>query len=113
MKPEHPMQSDQSLRQTLQQWKVDAPLPPRFQEQVWRRIELSEAQVELPAWLRLWNRLSTALTRPSLAASYVTLLLLSGVLAGYLQAHISRTHASGDMAARYVQMVSPFQSPHH
>jgi hypothetical protein len=113
MKPENPMQSDEALRQTLQQWKVDASLPPRFQEQVWRRIELSEAPVELPAWLRLWNRLSAALTRPSLAVSYVTLLLLSGVLAGYLQAHISRTQASGDMAARYVQMVSPFQSPHH
>jgi hypothetical protein len=113
MKPEHPMQSDEVLRQTLQQWKVDTSLPPRFQEQVWRRIDLSEAHVELPAWLQLWNRLSAALTRPSLAASYVTLLLLSGVLAGYLQAHISRTQASGDMAARYVQMVSPFQSPHH
>lgn len=113
MKPEHSIQGDEVLRQTLLQWKVDAPLPPRFQEQVWRRIDLSEAQVELPAWLRLWNRLSAALTRPSLAVSYVTLLLLSGVLAGYLQAHISRTQASGDMAARYVQMVSPFQSPHH
>jgi hypothetical protein len=113
MNPENPMQSDEALRQELQQWKVDAHLPPRFQERVWRQIERDEAQVQASAWLLLWNRLSAALTRPSLAVSYVTLLLVAGMMAGYWQARITRTQAGEDMGARYVQLVAPFQNPHH
>jgi hypothetical protein len=113
MKPEDPMQSDETLRQVLHQWKVDAPLPPRFQEQVWRRIERSDAPVRVPAWSLLWDRLTTALARPSLAASYVTLLLLAGLLAGYWQARITQAQVDESMGARYVQLVSPFQPPHH
>jgi hypothetical protein len=113
MKSENPMPSDESLRQTLQQWKVDAPLPPRFQEQVWRRIERGEVQAETPAWLLLWNRLMAALARPSLAVSYVTLLLAAGMIAGYWQARVIRAQSGEDMGARYVQLVAPFQNPHH
>jgi len=113
MKPENPLPSDETLRQALCQWKVDAHLPPRFQEQVWRRIERTEAQVQVPAWVRLWQRLNAALARPSLAVSYVTLLLLAGLLAGYWQARLTRTQAEENMGARYVQLVSPFENPHH
>jgi hypothetical protein len=63
------MQSDESLRQVLHPWKVDAHLPPRFQEQVWRRIERSEAQAQVPAWVLLWSQLTDALARPSLAVN--------------------------------------------
>ena len=97
MKPEDPMPSDEALRQVLHQWKVDAPLPPRFQEQVWRRIERSESQVQ---------------ARPSLAVSYVTLLLLAGLLAGYWQVRSARAQTDENMGARYVQLVAPFQQPH-
>jgi hypothetical protein len=112
MKPENPMQSDEDLRQVLHQWKVDAPLPPRFQEQVWRRIERSEPQVQVPAWMLLWQRLSAALAQPSLAVSYVTLLLLTGLLAGYWQVRLTRAQADEDMGARYVQLVDPLLNPH-
>jgi len=107
------MQSDQHLRQTLREWKVEAPLPPRFQEQVWRRIELTEAQDRTPAWVRIWERMSAALARPSLAFSYITLLLAAGLLAGYWQVHATRAQADENMGARYVQLVDPFLSPHH
>jgi hypothetical protein len=112
MKPEDPIQRDENLRQVLHQWKVDAPLPPRFQEQVWRRIERSETQVQAPAWVRLWQQLSAALARPSLAVSYVTVLLLTGLLAGYWQVHVTRTQADENMGARYVQLVDPLLNPH-
>jgi hypothetical protein len=113
MKPENPMQSDEALRQVLQQWKVDAQLPPRFQEQVWRRIERSEPQAQAPAWMFLFYRLTAALARPSLAASYVTLLLLAGLLAGYWQARITKTHNDEALGSRYVQMVDPYRGLHH
>jgi len=106
------MQSDETLRQVLRQWKVDAQLPPRFQEQVWRQIERSEPQVLMPAWVLLWRRATAALARPSLAASYVTLLLLAGLLAGYWQVRITRAQAEDNMGVRYVQLVAPFQNPH-
>ena len=105
------MQNDEALRQVLHEWKVDASLPPRFQEQVWRRIESSEA--EAPAWMLLFRRLSAALARPRLAMSYVTVLLLAGLLAGYLQVHITRAHTDETLSARYVQMVDPYQHPRH
>jgi hypothetical protein len=113
MKPESPIQSDENLRQVLHQWQVEAQLPPRFQEEVWRRIERSEAPAQVPAWLLLWQRLTAALARPSLAVSYVTLLLLTGLLAGYWQARVTRAQADEAMGARYVQLVAPFQNSHH
>ena len=106
------MQSDAALRQVLRQWKVDPQLPPRFQEQVWRRIERSEPQVHLPALMHLFHRLTAALARPSLAVSYVTILLLSGLLAGYWQVRITRAHMDETLSARYVQMVDPYQNSH-
>jgi len=113
MKPENPMQNDAALRQVLRQWKVDAHLPPRFQEGVWRRIERSEPPVPAPAWLLLVQRLTAALARPSLAVSYVTILLLAGLLAGYWQVRITRAHLDETLGSRYVQMVDPYQNPHH
>jgi anti-sigma factor RsiW len=104
------MQSDEALRQALHQWKVDASLPPRFREEVWRRIERREAQA--PAWTALFSRLNTALARPSLAVSYVTVLLLAGLLAGYWQVRVTKARLDEALSSRYVQMVDPFQSPH-
>ena len=97
----------------LHEWKVEASLPPRFQEQVWRRIEQAEAPVQVPAWVLLWQRLAASLARPTPAISYVTVLLLAGLLAGYWQARATRAQADQQMGARYVQLVSSFQNPHH
>jgi hypothetical protein len=113
MKPENSTPSDQALRQVLHEWKVASPLPPRFQEQVWRRIERADSQVQVPAWLLLWRRLAAALARPTPALSYVTVLLLAGLLAGYWHAWVTRSRADEQMGTRYVQLVSAFENPHH
>ncbi len=107
------MQSDQALSQVLREWKVESSLPPRFQEEVWRRIERAEAQVRVPVWVLLWQRVAAVLTRPTPAISYVAVLLLAGLLAGYWQARVTRAQVDEQMGARYVQLVSSFQAPHH
>ena len=112
MKSEDPVQSDEALRQVLHQWKFGAHLPAHFQERVWRQIERTEAQVHVPGWMLLWYRLTEALARPSLAVSYVTLLMLAGLLAGYWQVRSARAQTDENMGARYVQLVAPFQQPH-
>ena len=107
-------QSDQNdlvhrLDSTLCAWKVKDPLPPRFCEQVWRRIERSEALGPEGLWHEVKRRLALALTRPSVALSYVTLLVLAGVLAGLLQARVEQTRTQEELSARYVQTLDPYQ----
>ena len=104
-------QDDASLRRVLQEWPVKTPLPPRFQEAVWRRIELNETRTK--GWTVLVSRLLAAIAKPRLAASYVTVLLLAGILAGYWQARVSNAHAGELLSARYVRLVDPYQSLHH
>jgi hypothetical protein len=103
--------NDERLRRVLQQWPVKAALPPRFQEGVWRRIERGEAQV--PAWLLWLRQLTAAVARPSVAASYLTLLLMAGILAGYWQARVANARADEMLSARYVQVLDPYQNSHH
>lgn len=111
MNRENPGPEDASLNRVLREWKIETPLPPRFQEQVWRRLENREE--EAPVWQLLVRRISAALTRPSLAVSYVSVLLIAGLAAGYWQAHVTRAHVEESMGARYVQMMDPYQRSHH
>ena len=104
-------QNDASLRRLLRRWPVRTPLPPRFQEAVWRRIELNESQAD--RWPLFLSRLLASIARPGLATSYVMVLLLAGILAGYWQARVSNAHAEEVLSARYVQLVDPYRSPHH
>jgi hypothetical protein len=102
---------DESLSRVLREWKVQVSLPPRFQEQVWRRIDHREEQA--PAWRAALKRFTDALARPALATSYVGILLAAGLLAGYWQARVTRSHNEEAMGARYVQMMDPYQRSHH
>ena len=103
--------NDERLRQALHEWKVKPVLPPRFQDAVWRRIEARETQV--PVWIQLLRRLVTAVARPSVATSYLTVLVLAGVLAGYWQARSANAHAEQMLSVRYVQLMDPYQTSHH
>jgi hypothetical protein len=111
MKSQDLDQNDASLRRVLRQWPVSTPLPPRFQDAVWRRIELNEPRAQGLTFLL--SRLLTGFAKPSLAVSYLVVLLLAGILAGYWQARVSNTHAEQLLSARYVQAVDPYQSLHH
>src|SRR5512136_543895 len=110
MKPNQPREDDESLRRVLRQWTVDAPLPPRFQEQVWERIARAEVQPAPTLWASLSRWLEVALPRPRFAFSYVAALLVVGVAAGSLAAQARTSRLETDLSVRYVQSVDPYHA---
>src|SRR5512140_383756 len=112
MRPENLSESDPLLRQALGEWQVREALPPRFGERVWQRIARLETEAPGTLWAQLLDRIGAAMVRPSLAVSYVTVLLLVGLMAGYWQARVDNARVSRELGARYVQMMTPYQTPH-
>lgn len=110
MKPNQQPEDDESLSQALSQWAVTTPLPPRFQEQVWKRIARAEAEPQATLWAGLRRLIEVALPRPKFALSYVAILLLLGVAGGALAAQIKTSHLDAALSARYVQSVTPYQA---
>ena len=77
--------ADSRLRTLLQSARPAPPLPPRFQEGVWRRLERTAAPAAaVPprlAWLEPWVE---RLLRPHIALASLGLLLVAGGLSGVL-----------------------------
>lgn len=111
MKTSEPDNQDDALRKVLREWRPAISLPPRFQEQVWQRIE--RAQSPAPPSLRLviahW--IGAVLPRRALAASYVAALLVVGVTAGWVQAHQATAHVRDELGQRYVRVLDPYLAP--
>ena len=108
-----PGHEDEALRALLKEWKATPGLPPGFQNQVWRRIQRSEAQpiVFVPLWTVWTNWIAAVLPRPVLAAACVALFLAVGATFGWAQARHETERVSGDLSARYVRSVDPYQTP--
>lgn len=95
---------DAKLSSLLRESRISPVLPPRFQENVWRRI----AEVEEPAssapglsWL---DALAALVLRPRFAYATVVALVMAGALLGVHQGvHVARQ----DAQARYIAMVAP------
>jgi hypothetical protein len=104
-------ESNESLRKTLKEWKVTTPLPSRFQEQVWQRIAQPDAKSRVSPWAAAMKWLETLLPRPALAASYLMILLGSGLVTGYWQAQQKKAELADTLGVRYVQEVDPYQTP--
>jgi di/tricarboxylate transporter len=113
MNSEKQNQADVSLDRTLRQWRVDATLPAHFNERVWQKIAREEAHAPATLWARITGWVSQALARPSLAIAYLSMLLLSGLLAGYWHARLDNAQAAEDLSARYVRLIDPYQMPRH
>lgn len=98
------------LDELLGSWKVEAPLPPRFQEQVWRRIARAE---EKPAWLvsawvlRLVELGANLLRKPVGATTYFSVLLALGVLAGVWRSGQYADQTEAAWRTAYLQAVTP------
>jgi hypothetical protein len=112
MNPENSSESDQMLHTALREWRVRESLPPHFGDRVWQRIARAEAQAPGALWAQLLSRMANAVLRPSLAISYVTVLLVAGLAAGYLQGRADNERVSHELSSRYVQMLVPYQTPH-
>lgn len=112
MKTNNSNESDVPLRPLLKEWKPKGSLPPRFQAEVWRRIERAEAapvpSVSLATVFANW--LTNLLPRPALATAYVAGLLVMGASVGWTQARHESVRVSGELSARYAQMVDPYRT---
>ncbi len=100
---------DQALRAALRGWNVNAPLPPRFQEQVWNRIEKTSiaSQVSIGAFLGRW--LEAIFVRPAFATAYIAILLFGGAATAVIQSRETQAHMDKELSAQYVQAVDPYQ----
>jgi len=103
--------NEPTLEQTLQEWHVTTPLPPRFQEQVWRRIERAEVpSISTLDAFRAW--LASTFARPAFALGYVSVLLAAGLAFGFVQAVGKAALLDRQLEARYVQSIDPYQRTH-
>lgn len=106
--------NDKRLRSVLREWVVDTPLPPRFQEQVWKRIARTEALPALGLWNGVSRWLDAVLPRPKVAFAYIAALMILGVAAGAITAQVKSSHLNAALGERYVQSIDPYRAevPH-
>jgi len=109
MNTEPTAEKDELLTQVLQGWVVDAQLPPRFEEGVWRRIARVEDQATASPWATLLDLVANSLGRPKVAWAFAAVLLAFGVIAGTWTAQVQRSHLETALGERYVHSVDPYQ----
>jgi hypothetical protein len=104
MKKENLNSDDAKLGALLHTSCVSPSLPPRFKENVWRRIEAAEAPVKSGENITWLEALAALMLRPRFAYATVAALMLAGVLLGaYNGVQTTRHNAE----ARYVALVAP------
>ena len=111
MKPNEPGEYDEPLHKVLQEWRVEAPLPSRFQESVWQRIEPAQTTATPSVWAIIVHWIGTVLPRPALAVSYVAVVLTIGATAGWAQARQEAARLHDELGHRYVRLLDPYQAP--
>ena len=102
------VKSDARLQGALRQWTVTTPLPPRFEQQVWRRIERAQAEPAVTTLDLLLSLFKAVLFRPKLAFAYAAILLALGVAGGSLAAHNETNRLSATLGSRYIQSIDPY-----
>lgn len=93
--------NDTKLSELLRESRVSPSLPPRFQENVWRRIEAAESTVQSGSWI---DALAAMILRPRFAFAVAAVLLFAGVLLGTQEGVQTARH---DAQMRYVASVAP------
>ena len=93
--------SDTRFREVLRAARPSPSLPPRFQENVWRRIEDAEAPAKSGSWL---DTLAALVLRPRFAYVTVATLMMAGLLLGTFQDAQTVKHAE---QTRYLAAVAP------
>jgi hypothetical protein len=111
MNSDHSWSREDSLDALLQMWRMDIPLPPRFQANVWRRIVREEARTEAVLWQRFSRWVQTVLSHRGAAMSYVAILMFAGLTSGYFHAQRESAQATSRWQTIYVQSVDPYQAP--
>lgn len=92
---------DPKLGALLRQARICPGLPPRFQQDVWRRIEAESSPAKVVSWL---DAVAMLALRPRFALTAAALLLLAGALAGTVE---GRHMASHDSEMAYLASEAP------
>ena len=104
MKTPNQEPAEGKLSSLLRESRPSPGLPPRFQENVWRRIEQPET-LRAPAASLSWiDALAVWLMKPRFALAGVTALVLAGVLLGSIE---GTTQARQHAQERYLAAVAP------
>lgn len=111
MKNDNPAGNDEALHRVLKEWRLDAALPPRFEEAVWRRIARAQDAAAPSGWDVLAHWIGTVLPRPALATAFVGLLLVAGMTLGWTQARQETARVKGELGLRYVRVLDPYLAP--
>ena len=102
MNDHNPNQSDAKLSSLLRESRITPPLPPRFQENVWRRLVRDETENNLiAAWL---EKAMAALLRPRVALAAALILIIAGIVAGMYEGN---RMAIKTAQLRYLTAVAP------
>ena len=106
MKENPPSPDDARLSALLRAGRAAPELPPRFRQNVWRRIENAGAPARSASWL---DALAALILRPRFALAAAILLLVGGALAGTFQGRILARH---DAQMNYLASVMPEDARH-
>jgi hypothetical protein len=93
--------SDQKLTALLREARTAPALPPRFQQNVWRRIE----DAEVPTAGTWVDALAALILRPRFAIAAAAVLLLAGGLAGTMEGWQDARH---EAQMNYLASVAPY-----
>lgn len=104
------LEDGDALDRALHHWTVNAPLPPRFRQGVWRRIEKLERYPETGAWPWLLRLMEWAVPRPKFAYACLSVFLVVGIAAGALAAQVKTTRLESELSLRYVQSIDPYRA---
>ncbi len=110
MKNDNFSEENDPVSSALGEWKVTASLPPRFNEEVWRRIESAEQRTTV--WDAISSWLGGIFAKPAMAVAYMSVLTLLGLALGFTQAEKKTTELQAQLSSRYVQSIDPYQRTH-
>ncbi|NJM55506.1 MAG: hypothetical protein HC841_05980 [Verrucomicrobiae bacterium] len=102
----NPPPDDPALNRLLRQWMPAAPLPPRFQERVWQRIEHAGDVVPLWCFLRDW--LVRQFARQVAVAGYLGAVVVLGAAVGWVQGRVETHRITVSLQERYAHAVDPY-----
>ena len=111
VKMNDPIERNEPLGRALREWKVAPSLPPRFQEEVWRRIGWAEVHRASFWWSDVRHGIEVSFRRPALAVSYVAALLLIGLGLGMAQGRHASARMDETLGTRYLHSIDPYLAP--
>lgn len=112
MNTTNPPPDNDRLSSLLQSWQVETSLPPRFAEDVWRRIERRQQPGGNPL-TTVGSWLTRLFREPRFALAYLALLVLVGSGAGLLQGRATSRQLASGLQGQYVRSIDPYAERAH